>query len=195
MTDQVSSAFDWTIQALHELGVELRIIDLPEVEDSDRLLASAYGEVAAVHRDYRLAGNEYGPEVERRMARADTVTLDEYLGGLEWRALLRQSAERAFRDVDLMITPATCTTTKAIGQDLVKTTKGEVHYRSALSWFSAPINHAALPALVLPLATDGTPAPSLQVIGPWWQEHKLIEFGLLMEAECLSEVSAPPDAN
>ncbi|MFW2338677.1 MAG: hypothetical protein ACN4GK_01365, partial [Acidimicrobiia bacterium] len=63
------------------------------------------------------------------------------------------------------------------------------------SWFSAPINHAGLPALTLPLAVAGNPAPALQVIAPWWHEHTLLEFGLFLEGAGLSEVSTPPDAN
>jgi Asp-tRNA(Asn)/Glu-tRNA(Gln) amidotransferase A subunit family amidase len=195
MTDEVSSAFEWITRTLRESGVDIQTADLPEVGDSDHLLASAYGEIAVVHREFRTAGREYGPEVERRMARADTISVDEYVAGLEWRARLRQSAERAFKGVDLIITPATCTTTKVIGEDLVDTVQGQVHYRSALSWFSAPINHAGLPALTLPLAVAGNPAPALQVIAPWWREHTLLEFGLFLEGAGLSEVTTPPDAD
>lgn len=190
MTAEVASAFEVITRELGASGVGIRTVDLREAS-SDHLLASAYGEVAAVHREFRSAGREYGPEVERRMARADTISLDEYIAALEWRARLRQSVARAFRDVDLMITPATCTTTKTIGADMIETSKGQIHYRSALSWFSAPINHAGLPALALPLAVEGNPPPALQVIAPWWDEHRLLEFGLFLEGAGLSEVISP----
>ena len=195
MTEGVASAFEWITRELNACGVHLQTVDLPEFGSSNHLVASAYGEVAAVHREFRSRGLEYGPEVDLRMARADTISVDEYIAGLDWRARLRQSAERAFKEVDLIVTPATCTMTKIIGEDLVDTIKGQVHYRSALSWFSAPINHAGLPALALPLAVDGSPAPALQVVAPWWHEHKLLEFGEFLEGVGLSEVMTPPDAN
>jgi aspartyl-tRNA(Asn)/glutamyl-tRNA(Gln) amidotransferase subunit A len=99
----------------------------------------------------------------------------------------------AFQQVDFVVTPATGVTTKLIGQDRSETSVGDVHYRAALSWFSAPVNHAGLPALAVPLSGPGTPPPSLQVIAPWWQEHRLLEFGAFLERAELSMVSTPPD--
>ena len=194
VTRDVESSFGSICDSLDEAGAQIEPIDIPEVIAPDLLLASAYGEVAAVHRSFRTSSNEYGPEVERRMQRADTVTLDEYFEGLSWRARLRQSFERAFELVDLIITPATGTTTKTIGEVMVETAKGPAHYRSALSWFSAPVNHAGLPALVVPLAGVGAPPPAVQIIAPWWQEHRLLEFGAHLEASGLSTVKTPPDA-
>ena len=143
---------------------------------------------------FALPATSTAPEVERRMQRADTVTLDEYLEGLSWRARLRQSFERAFEFVDLIITPATGATAKVIGEVMIETGKGPAHYRSALSWFSAPVNHAGLPALVVPLAAAGAPPPAVQIMAPWWHEHRLLEFGAHLEASGLSNVKTPPDA-
>jgi Asp-tRNA(Asn)/Glu-tRNA(Gln) amidotransferase A subunit family amidase len=192
LTDEVTAGFDGFCRSLAGIGMQIETIELPDIVAPDLLLASVYGEVAAVHRPFRAAGNQYGPEVEQRMQRADQVTLDEYVNGLAWRARLRQSFERAFAGVDLIVTPATCTTAKVIGDDMVASSGGQVHYRSALSWFSAPINHAAVPALVVPLAIEGSPPPALQIIGPWWQEQRLLEFGAYLEAAGLSNVRVPP---
>lgn len=159
------------------------------------LVASVYGEVAAVHRAFRKAGREYGPEVEERMQDADRISLDEYIAGLEWRARLRQEFAEAFEEFDLLITPATCVTTKTIGVDDVTVRRGTAHYRTALSWFSATVNHAGLPALVLPLAGPGSPPPALQIIAPWWAEDRLLEFGRALENLGITEVRNPPDAS
>ncbi|MDF1595017.1 MAG: amidase [Acidimicrobiia bacterium] len=192
LTNEVTAGFDGLVRSLDGIGVSIEAIELPDIVAPDLLLASVYGEVAAVHRSFRASGKHYGPEVEQRMQRADEVTLDEYVNGLAWRARLRQSFERAFAGVDLIVTPATCTTTKTIGSDTVDSSSGSVHYRSALSWFSAPINHAAVPALVVPLAIEGSPPPALQIIGPWWHEQRLLDFGAYLEAAGLSKVTVPP---
>lgn len=194
VSDDVAVAFHSLCDSLSRAGARIESIDLAEAASSDHLLASAYGEVAAVHRSFRESGREYGPEVERRMVRADQITLDEYLAGLRWRAELRQSAQRAFGRIDFIITPATGTTKKVIGEDTVDIGPGRVNYRTALSWFSAPINHAGLPALVAPLAVGGSPSPAVQIVAPWWMEHRLLEFGAYLEASGLSRVEAPPDA-
>lgn len=194
VSDDVAMAFNSLCDSLSRAGARIESIDLTEAVASELLVASAYGEVAAVHRSFRESGREYGPEVERRMLRADQITLDEYLAGLRWRAKLRQSAQRAFARIDLIITPATGTTKKVIGEDTVEVGADRVNYRAALSWFSAPINHAGLPALVVPLAVGGSPSPAVQIIAPWWQEHRLLEFGEYLEATEQSRVETPPDA-
>ena len=194
MSAPVIEAFDTLLTSLDRAGARLVPVELPDIVSPEFLTASAYGEIAAVHRRFRAAGNAYGPEVERRMKQADAVTLDEYVAGLAWRARLRQSAALAFQQVDFVVTPATGVMTKTIGQDRSETSAGDVHYRAALSWFSAPVNHAGLPALAVPLSGPGSPVPSLQVISPWWQEHRLLEFGKFLEGAELSMVTAPPDA-
>jgi Asp-tRNA(Asn)/Glu-tRNA(Gln) amidotransferase A subunit family amidase len=62
---------------------------------------------------------------------------------------------------------------KVIGEDSI----GDRHYRAVLSWFSALVNHALLPAIALPLAGTGAPPVSLQAIGPLGSETALIGFG------------------
>ncbi len=191
----VAAAFEWFLEALTGLGASIVPIEVPGMVDTGRLLASAYGEVAVVHRQFRASGREYGTEVERRMARAGDITLDEYVDALEWRARVRRSARDAFDRVDFIVTPATGVTVKRIGESTVPTNKGDVHYRSALSWFSAPVNHAGLPALAAPLDTSGNPPPAAQIIAPWWNERRLLEFGMALEAVGMIYVRLPPNAD
>ncbi len=191
----VAAGFEWFQDFLARHGAVITPVDLPGFIDTDQLVASAYGEVAAVHRRFRKDGNRYGPEVERRMAHADRITLDEYVASLAWRAGIRRSARKAFERVDFLVTPATGVTVKPIGESMVPTDKGDVHYRSALSWFSAPVNHAGLPALAVPLALDGAPPPAAQIIGAWSHERRLLEFGLALEAERAIEPRLPQNAD
>ncbi len=195
VSGDVAAGFQCFLEALAGLGASIIPVEVPGMVDTGSLLASAYGEVAAVHRQFRASGREYGPEVERRMARAGDITLDEYVDALEWRARLRKSARDAFDRVDFIVTPATGVTVKRIGESTVPTDKGDVHYRSALSWFSAPVNHAGLPALVAPIATSGNPPPATQIIAPWWNERRLLEFGMALEALNVIDVRLPPNAD
>jgi Asp-tRNA(Asn)/Glu-tRNA(Gln) amidotransferase A subunit family amidase len=79
--------------------------------------------------------------------------------------------------VDMLVTPTTPTMRKVIGEDLI----GGRHYRVVLSWFTALVNHALLPAIALPVAGTGLPAVSLQVIGPLGSETALIGLGRSLE--------------
>jgi Asp-tRNA(Asn)/Glu-tRNA(Gln) amidotransferase A subunit family amidase len=78
-------------------------------------------------------------------------------------------------------TPATGTTRKTIGVDTVETRHGPQPDRPVLSCFSALVNHMGCPAIVGPLAGHPTPPPGLQLVAPWWQEHRLLEIAATLE--------------
>jgi Asp-tRNA(Asn)/Glu-tRNA(Gln) amidotransferase A subunit family amidase len=111
------------------------------------------------------------------------VTLDEYLDARVWRSLLQAHAATAFQRFDVIATPAAGATRKVIGEQEIETADGTHHYRTVLSVFSALVNSMGCPAVVGPLADGGVPPPALQLIGPWWKEHGLLEIAGTLERE------------
>ena len=182
-TEEVAAGFAETIGRLQALGAEVVDVEDPFLAPPGMIREASYGEVAPIHRAWWEEGREYGPDVAARIEDAMTVTLDEYVAARRWRAELVHRAARAFRQVDLLATPATGATTKRIGIDEIETSQGAVPYRTVLSGFSALVNHLGCPALVGPTAVGGTPPPSLQLIAPWWHEHRLLEVASLAERE------------
>jgi len=83
--------------------------------------------------------------------------------------------------VDVLMTPTVAVLRKVIGRDTVDVAGKPEPYHKALSWFSALVNQMGAPALALPIAVAGDPPPSLQVIGPWWGEGRLLAIGLGLE--------------
>lgn len=190
----IRDSFWLAVDRLESVGARVEEFASDQLQPAPELTPSVAGEVASVHREFRSnPNNRYGPVVEARMRIADAVTLDEYIAALEWRARLRQAFAGAFEAYDLLITPAVGAREKVIGEDEIDIDGQPQHFRFVLSWFSALVNHAGLPALVLPLQTSapGVP-PAIQFIAPWWQEHTLLEVGLMMEQSGLSAVVAPP---
>ena len=97
----------------------------------------------------------------------------------------------AVETADLLVTPTTPTMRKVIGEDMI----GDRHYRAVLSWFSALVNHALLPAIALPLPGTGAPPVSLQAIGPLGSETGLIAFGRSLVDAGLAGFSPAPMAS
>lgn len=189
----VREAFWSTIDRLASLGARVEEFASDHLQPAPQLAASVGAEVASVHREFRRdPHHRYGPVVESRLQIADAVTLDEYLEALEWRARLRQAFAGAFATHDLLVTPVVGALAKTIGSDEIDIDGQPHHYRVVLSWFSALVNHAGLPALAVPLPSHSGPPPALQLIAPWWHEHSLLEAGLMMEGTGLSAVAAPP---
>jgi Asp-tRNA(Asn)/Glu-tRNA(Gln) amidotransferase A subunit family amidase len=151
---------------------------MPDVFPSDQLWNAIAEEVRDVHREFRRAGAEYGPDVRQRLDSADLITTSDAMNAREWQQTIRDRFSDVFATVDFLITPTVPVRRKLIGDDLIE----DRHYRTVLSYFSAIVNHSLHPAIALPLADSGAPPASLQVIGPMRSEMALIGLGRHLDA-------------
>ena len=187
------TGFATAIERLAELGAEVVHLDVPDLAASEMAAKALSFEIAVLHRK-RLEKypERYGPETRERLEAALKVTAEDFIEALAWRRGLRAVADRAFTQVDVLITPTVAARRKQIGQDTVELAGSEVHYRGPLSIFTSVVNHLGLPALAVPLPGEDVPPPSLQIIGPAWSESRLLEIGLALEASGISAVATPP---
>jgi Asp-tRNA(Asn)/Glu-tRNA(Gln) amidotransferase A subunit family amidase len=175
--DEVGEAFEDAVIALAAVGHQVTRIEMPGVLPAPELIDAIAGEVAAVHRRFREEGLPYGADVAKRVDDCLETGRDRIDGGRAWQQMIRSRFVDAFEDVDLVLTPTTPVMRKVIGDDMI----GDRHYRAVLSWFSALVNHALLPAIAVPLAGTGAPPVSLQAIGPLGSETTLLQFGRTLE--------------
>ncbi len=189
----VSRALADAAARLEAMGAEVVPIDDARMAPWGMLQELAGAEAAHVHRQFRAAGMPYGPEVAARLDTAEQVTPAAYFESQRWRAGLVERFAEAFTGVSLLMTPAVAVRRKRIGDDLIA---GEP-YRPVLSWFSALVNHAGVPAIAMPLAAEprprpDVPPPSLQLIAPWWQEDLLLGVAAHLEAAGVVAFRPPP---
>jgi aspartyl-tRNA(Asn)/glutamyl-tRNA(Gln) amidotransferase subunit A len=187
----VRTAFDETIAALRTLGAEVSQLDLSDMVPWGKIQELAGAEAAHVHREFRAAGEPYGPEVDARLTVAEAVSAAEYLEAQAWRAHLIEAVSEAFSSADVLATPAIAQRRKVIGEEKI----GDQHYRPVLSWFSALVNHSGNPAIALPLKgmePGNGPPPSIQLVAPWWQENLLIGVSSVLEGHGVVGFTPPP---
>lgn len=177
MSNGVSDVFTQTVGYLRELGHEVHPINMPDVVPAAPMGYAIAAEVVPIHREFRAQGLPYGEEVGDRLDSADAVTPAQIQVGKAWQQSMRERFTDAFATVDLLITPSVPSMIKWIGNETME----GAHYRKVLSWFSAVVNHALVPALALPLAGSGSPPVSLQVIGPSGSDPALIAFARTLE--------------
>ncbi|HEU5112679.1 MAG TPA: amidase [Acidimicrobiia bacterium] len=189
--DEVGSAFDEAVSGLGALGHQVTRIEMPGVLPAPELIDAIAGEVAQVHRRFREEGLPYGPDVAKRVDDCIDTSKDRIEAGRAWQGMIRSRFAAAFDDVDLVLTPTTPVMRKVIGEEMI----GDRHYRAVLSWFSALVNHALLPAIALPLAGTGAPPVSLQAIGPLGSETALLHFGRTLEESGLVGFTPAPMAS
>lgn len=178
ISDEVAAGFVDLVEALGDAGHEVHPINIPDVLPDPRLGFAIGIEAAPIHRDFRRQNLPYGSDVERRLDAAESVTGEQAASGGEWQKMIRQRFDDAFSVVDLLVTPTVPALKKRIGEDLID----GAHYRSVLSWFTAVVNHALLPAIALPAATGATPPVSLQVIGPVGSDLTLVSLARSLES-------------
>jgi aspartyl-tRNA(Asn)/glutamyl-tRNA(Gln) amidotransferase subunit A len=124
----------------------------------------------------------FGAEVKRRIA-IGTYVLSAgyydayYLKAQKIRTLIKQDFERAFSQVDILITPTTPTTAFKAGS---KTTDPLSMYLSDL--MTIPVNLAGLPGLSLPCGFDAQGMPiGLQMIANVLREDLLLQVAYAYE--------------
>ncbi len=123
----------------------------------------------------------FGAEVRRRIV-LGTYTLSAgyydayYLRAQKVRTLIREDFEKAFKKVDVILTPVSPTPAFKIGE---KVDDPLTMYLSDI--FTISINLAGLPALSMPCGKVGKLPVGLQIIGKPFEEEKILEIGKIFE--------------
>ncbi len=180
MDPAVAAGFVAALEGLRSAGAHVESFDAPALHPS-LVPRATYAEAGDVHRAwYHEDPARYGPDVRERLEVDLAHTQSEIAAAAAWQADLRDRARRWLDAMDVIVTPTVPVLHKQIGVDVVDVDGEEEPYRQALSWFTTLVNQMGVPAITVPVG-DGSPPPSLQVIGPWWSESRLLEIGMALE--------------
>jgi len=127
---------------------------------------------------YKTRDQGFGQEVKRRILTGTYVLSAGYFDAyyrkaMKVRTLIKQDFEKAFKDVDVIMTPVSPTAAFKIGE---KSNDPLAMYLEDA--FTIPASMAGVPALSIPcgLTADGLPV-GLQIISPQFSEDKLMAVG------------------
>jgi aspartyl-tRNA(Asn)/glutamyl-tRNA(Gln) amidotransferase subunit A len=161
-------------EALARGGAAVEEIDLPGAEAADATtIPIIQAEAYAIHRRRLEERPErFGEDVRRRLLLGADVSGATYAECRERAREWRRSVELAFRDVDLVLTPATETTApRADSAEMIATTRRLT--RLTYAW-----SLAGLPALSLPCGFDRAGLPvGLQLAAAPFAEATLVRAG------------------
>ena len=180
--------FHAIVERLANLGFGVERFDDPVITPPGKINDILYPQVAAVHRKWWEAGKPYGAEVAERIRETLAIggahPADSLLDALAWQSLLRNRLREVFGRFDLLAVPTSGVLRKVIGEQQMDTTGGRLLYRVALSWFTSLVNISGCPAISVPVPdpdqTTGVPF-SLQLVAPWWKEHRLLRAAAALE--------------
>lgn len=212
----VKELFEDTIKKLQDQGVEIIEVDCPSFEyavaayylilpaeassnlakfDSVRfgmrVMPEGNPTIERVMAATREAG--FGPEVKRRII-LGTYALssgyyDAYYGSAQKvRTLIQQDLEKAFSQVDVLITPTAPTTAFKIGE---KVNDPLAMYLNDIA--TIPANLAGIPGMSVPnglAKEDGLPS-GVQILAPAKQDTQMYRVGALIEQLYVAQWGAP----
>jgi 1-carboxybiuret hydrolase len=189
-----ASALDAVDRVAAALGVE-RIVEWPEVE---RARAAAFlitnAEGAALHlADLKTRAHDFEP-----------LSRDRFLAGallpaawvVQSQRLRRWFAERvaeSFRDVDVVLAPATPCVAPPIGTEWLDIAGERLNARASMGLLTQPVSFIGLPVATVPVWGCDGDAPHLpigvQVIAAPWREDLVLRVAAQLEAQAV--VRAP----
>lgn len=126
----------------------------------------------------------FGPEVKRRIM-TGTYCLgsahaqDYYLQAQKVREIIKEDFQRAFKEVDVILTPTSPSTAFKIGEKI-----NNILEQYLADLYTVPANIAGLPALSIPFGKDKNNLPiAVQLYGNYFDENKLYGLAKILEQE------------
>ena len=211
----VRAAFEEALRVIEGLGATCAPVSLPSVErgiaayyiiapaecsaNLARFDGVRYGHRAAGAQDLldmytRTRSEGFGAEVKRRIM-IGTYALSAgyydayYAQAQRTRTVIIRDFERAFREVDLLVSPTSPSVAFRLGE---RTDDPLAMYLSDLC--TIPVNLAGLPGLSLPAGfSEGLPV-GLQLVGPHFSEQRILDAAYAVE-QALKVSTRPPLAS
>jgi AtzE family amidohydrolase len=140
-------------------------------------------EGAAFHLSrLRERPQDFDAAVRDRLFAGAMIPAAAVLRAQKLRAWFRARVNALFEDVDLILTPATPCRAPLSGQKTLEIDGAEVPVRANLGIYTQPISFIGLPAITVPLWTEGERLPiGVQIIGAPWREDLALRAAYELE--------------
>jgi aspartyl-tRNA(Asn)/glutamyl-tRNA(Gln) amidotransferase subunit A len=169
-----------------------RAIELPEVE---RARSAAYvitaTEGAALHLDrLRKHAKDFDPAVRDRLIAGAMVPAALVNHAQKFRRWYRDRVLELFKDVDVIVAPATPCTAPKIGQQTFVLDGVETALRPNIGIYTQPISFIGLPVVAVPVPL--TPLPiAVQIVAAPWREDVALRVAHALEQAGVASAPRP----
>jgi aspartyl-tRNA(Asn)/glutamyl-tRNA(Gln) amidotransferase subunit A len=158
-------------------------ISLPE---ADRARAAAFvmtaSEGANLHlADLRLRADDFDRATRDRFLAGTMVPASWYVQAQRFRAWFSARVGELFRDVDVILAPASPITAPSIGQATFDLNGSALPTRSSLGLLTQPLSFIGLPIVCVPAALPGALPMGVQVIAAPWREDLALRVAATLE--------------
>ena len=158
------------------------------VPEAGRGRAAAYVittvEGANLHRErLKTRANDFDPAVRDRFLAGLMLPADWLVQAHRFRAWYRARVAELFRDVDIILAPATPRVAPKLGQAMMTLNGVEMPVRANLGLFTQPISAIGLPVVAAPYAERAGKLPiGVQIIAAPWKEELALRVARRLES-------------
>jgi aspartyl-tRNA(Asn)/glutamyl-tRNA(Gln) amidotransferase subunit A len=175
--------------AVDTVARALKADQVVELGDAERARAAAYlitmAEGAALHLErLRTRAADFDPDVRDRLIAGAMLPGAWVAQAQKFRRFFRDEALALFRDVDILLAPATPCRAPKLGQKTFVLDGKEMLVRPNIGLFTQPISFIGLPVVAVPVWTDGERLPiGVQIIAPPWREDLALRLARALERD------------
>ena len=175
------------------LGVT-RQVEIPEAAVARAaafLITSA--EAGRLHLgNLKTRAADFDPGMRDRFFAGALLPAAWYLQAQNFRHWFQTRMREIFRDVDVLLAPATPVSATRIGQDEMTLDGRTMLVRPNLGLFTQPISFVGLPVVAAPVHTVGAMPVAVQLIAAPWREAELLRVARVLEQSgvCTAPVAA-----
>jgi len=179
---------------LRDKGAELVPVTFPDMTQTRTVsLTIQMPEALSAHSTHlRERGELYGEDFRAGLAVGQCILAEQYIRAKRFIARYRQETSLIFRDVDLVLTPATPIIAPKLGQSHVTVGGVREPVGNAVTRYSTFFNMTGHPAISVPcgMHSEGLPV-SVQLVGRYFEEALLLRAAHAIERDDKFKIPLP----
>jgi aspartyl-tRNA(Asn)/glutamyl-tRNA(Gln) amidotransferase subunit A len=194
---EVEGAIRQAIEVLRRLGASLHDVSWPALRYVTlAALIIVLVEASAFHDTWiRTRPKDYSPDIALRLKWGLLLPASAYLKAQRLRTLLCREVAQLWRQVDVLITPATMLAAPHPRETHVRIGDRQMSTREAILRLMRPFNLTGLPAISIPCAFTSTGLPiGLQIAGKPFDEATVLRVAHAYEQQTDWHRRQPPRA-
>ncbi len=201
--DEVKKAVADAVEVLESLGMSVHELSVPYVEHIPmvQLVTARAENLSPAEAFLRTRPRDYSPDLLYRQVRALALPAHAYVTAQRVRRLIGEAFERAFEQVDVIVSPAVSMPAETIEeckQGYVETARGRIPLQDARgtrgTLCTIPFNVTGAPAISVPCGFSAQGLPiGLQIAAPHFEEPLLLQVAHAYEQAAGWHARKPPE--
>ena len=181
---EVAAECESLLERFQEIGVQLRAIEIPDLEAARVAQAVTISAEMAQALDYAWEEHrqEHNLDVRINLALARALTAEDYIKAQRVRTRMMAHLNGILKTVDAIVTPTTAVTAPPIRAGALRAGESDLSVLTEAMRFVTVANLTGLPAISFPAgySSDGLPI-GMQAIGRAYDEATLLRLALAAE--------------